>query len=161
MSPCTKFAAGAALMLVALSGVSQAQATQTVTFAVQEINQISASGSPSLTISTATAGSQPTQATATGHYAITTNDSTRKITIALDDTMPTDVTLKATLAAPAASGASAGALTLTKVAQDAVTGITQVAESNLLISYTLDALVTAGVVNSSTRTVTLTIVAGP
>jgi hypothetical protein len=163
MSRYSMFIAGGALSL-AVSGAVQAQtATQTVTFAVNSINKIAASGSPSLTITTATAGSQPTQATfTTATYDITTNDSTRKITIEINADMPTGVTLKANLTAPTASGLSAGAVTLSHTTPlDAVTGITQVAQAGIAMAYTLDALVTAGVVASDTRTVTLTVVAGP
>jgi hypothetical protein len=161
MARYSMYVAGGALSL-AMGGALHAQsATQTVSYEVQAINQLSTSGSPSLVISTATAGSAPTQATASGSYAITTNETARKITIQINSAMPTGVTLKATLTAPTASGTSAGAVTLTNSAQDAVNGISTVAESGLSIGYTLDATVAAGVVSAGTKTVTLTIVAGP
>jgi hypothetical protein len=147
-------------MCLATSAIQAQTATQTLAFQVQAINVLSATGSPSLTITTATPGSQPTQATDAGSYAITTNDSSRKITIQLDSDMPTDVTLKATLAAPP-NGTSAGAVTLSHTAVDAVTGIYRTLGSSLAINYTLDALVTAGVVAPGVKTVTLTITAMP
>lgn len=161
MSRYTKYIAGGVLAL-AISGVAHAQtATQTVGFEVQTINQISvAAGSPSLVITTAVAGSQPTQATAASSYSITTNDTTKKITIEIDQNMPANVTLKATLAAPS-GGTSAGAKTLSTTPVDAVTGVGKVVGSGLAINYTLDATVAAGVVAADTRIVTLTIVAGP
>jgi len=65
------------------------------------------------------------------------------------------------LTAAAPSGASAaGKVSLTATAGDLVTGITQVAESGLTLTYELDAEVTAGVVPSATKTVTLTIADG-
>jgi hypothetical protein len=161
MSRYSMFIAGGALSL-AVSGVLQAQtATQSVAFDVQAINKIATTGSPSLIINTAVAGAQPTQATSNSNsYAITTNDTSRKITIEIDSDMPTDVTLKASLAAPTGAS-SAGFVTLSHTTpQNAVTGISQLAETGLYIHYTLDALVTAGIVSGS-RTVLLTIVAGP
>lgn len=134
---------------------------QTVTFEVQAINEISVSGNPgTLTVSTATAGQQPDAVSDNSTtYAITTNESNKKITVAIDTAMPSAVTLQIQLAAP--SGAtSAGNVTLSTTAADAVTGITQVAQSGLTITYTLTATVAAGVVGQTTRTVTLTIVAG-
>jgi len=161
MSRYTKITAGVlALAITAGTLHAQSSANQTVTYEVQTINQIAVTGSPSLTITTATAGSQPTEVTATGSYAITVNDTARKITIGLNSDMPTDVTLTATLAAPTGA-TSAGALTLSSTAQDAVTGITCVIGSALNIAYALDATVEAGVVASANKTVTLTIVAGP
>jgi len=63
------------------------------------------------------------------------------------------------LAAPG-SGTSAGAVTLGATDKDVVTGITQVAASGKSISYSLAATVAAGVVASSTKTVTLTLTDG-
>ncbi len=138
---------------VALAGST---ATQTVTFEVVAINEISISGPASLTVIAATPGSQPDEVTnALTTYNITTNE-TKKITGQLNANMPADVTLKITLQAPA-GGTSIEDVSLTNVAKDLVTGITQVAEADRTITYKLSALVTAGVVASDTRTVTLTI----
>jgi hypothetical protein len=145
----------------ALSGPSRQAAaqtaTQTVTFEVQAINQLSVSGNPgALTISTATAGSAPSSATNTSTtWAITTNESNKKVTAAINLAMPTGVTLSLTLTAP--SGAASSAVTLGTVAQDAVTGITKLNASGLTVTYGLDATTSAGTVASTTRTVTLTI----
>lgn len=151
-----------ALLIACTAGAASAAgtATQDVNYEVQAINELAVSGSPSLTISTAVAGSAPTQATnASSSYAITTNQSSRKITAAINTAMPAGVTLKATLAAP--SGAtSQGAVTLGTVAVDAVTGISTLNESGKTITYTLDATAAAGVVALSSKTVTYTIAAG-
>ena len=53
-----------AFVFGATSAAMAQTANQTVTFQVDAINQISLSGSPSLVINTATAGSNPTSATA-------------------------------------------------------------------------------------------------
>jgi len=140
---------------------SQAEAqsaTQNVSYEVQAVNTISVSGSPSLTISAAVAGSAPTSATASGTYAITTNESNQKITAAIDAAMPSGVTLAVLLGAPA--GASASSVNLSTTAQNAVTGISTLNASGLSVGYTLSATAAAGVVAQGTRTVTYTIVAG-
>lgn len=147
-----------AAALAGLSHPAAAQtATQTVTFEVQAVNQLSVSGDPgALTISTATAGSAPSSATnASTTWAITTNESNKKVTASINSAMPAGVTLTLTLSAP--SGAASSAVTLGTLAQDAVTGITKLNESGLTVTYGLDATSAAGTVGSTTRTVTLTI----
>jgi hypothetical protein len=135
-------------------------ATQTVTFQVDAINQISVSGTPTLVINTATAGSAPTDATySTSSWAVTTNQSTAKITGSIPTAMPTGLTLSANLTAPAGAS-SAGATSLGTSAVDLVTGITKVAAGSLNLTYTLSATTAAGVVTSQTRLVTYTITGG-
>ncbi len=148
----------AALVLVTAGGAA-AQATQEVGFEVQAINQIAFSGSPSLVITSSTAGSAPTAATASGTYAVTTNEVDRKITAQIELAMPAGVSLSTTLAAPS-GGTSAGAVTLGITAQDVVTGISTVDVSGLSVTYTLSATSAAGVVPAGTRIVTYTITAG-
>ncbi len=158
MKPVT-YVTIAALALVA--GTVQAQtATQTVTFQVDAINQISVAGTPSLTITAAVAGSAPTSVTSTGHtWSVTTNQTTAKITASIPTAMPTGLTLSATLAAPAGA-TSAGAKNLGTTAVDMVTGITKLNAAGLALSYQLDATAAAGVVTSSSRVVTYTITGG-
>lgn len=148
-----------ALTTFAVAGTAGAQ-SQTVTFAVNAINQVAVTGSPSLTVTTAVAGSQPTSASdATAKWAVTTNQSGAKVTASIDSNMPSGLTLSANLVAP--SGAtSLGATALSSTAVDVVTGVTKVAASNLGITYTLDATAAAGVVGTSTRTVTYTVTGG-
>lgn len=154
------------LLLAGISVVPATQAaaqtaTQNVTYAVSAINQISMSGSPSLTVNSATAGSAPNSALSTGiTWAITSNETNKKVTAGLDSAMVTGVTLKANLTAPTATGTSAGAVTLGTVAVDAVTGMSKPEQSGISLVYTLTATTAAGVVTSKTRTVTYTIAAG-
>ena len=151
-----------AFALLALTAtVAQAQtATQTVTFAVNAINQIAFTGAPSLTITTAVAGSAPTSVTdATSSWAVTTNQTGAKITASIPAAMPTGLTLSASLAAPAGA-TSAGFQALGTTAVDVVTVITKLAQGSLAVSYKLDATAAAGVVASSTRVVTYTITGG-
>ncbi|HEX6751308.1 MAG TPA: hypothetical protein VF092_28715 [Longimicrobium sp.] len=154
-----RFAIPAAALLVVSAVDARAQATQDVTLEVQAINQLSFTGSPSLVISTATAGGAPTSATANATYAITTNESNRKVTAQIDSDTPAGVALSVSLAAPAGA-TSAGAVQLGTTAQDVVTGIGTVSASGLNVTYTLSATAAAGVVPSTTRTVTYTITAG-
>ena len=148
-----------ALMLSAASAASAQTATQTVTFQVDAINQIAFAGSPSLVINTATAGSAPTQATAAATWAVTTNQTGAKITASIASNMPAGLTLSVNLSAPT-GGTSAGATSLSTTSVDLVTGITKLAQGALGVTYSLDATAAAGVVTSSSRTVTYTITGG-
>jgi hypothetical protein len=152
----------AAGLICATSGIALASdtATQTVTYEVAAINELSVSAATAaLTVSTATAGSAPDAVSdATTTYAITTNETGRKITGAIDTAMPAGVTLTANLAAPT-GGTSAGAVTLTATAADLVTGIATLNESAKIITYGLSATSAAGVVPSASKVVTLTITA--
>lgn len=146
-------------LLLAASAAGAQTATQTITFQVDAINQIAFTGSPSLVINTATAGSNPTSATAAASWAVTTNQNGAKVTASIPVAMPAGLTLTVDLGAP--SGAtSAGAQTLGTTAVDLVTGITRVAEGSLGATYSLSATAAAGVVSSTSRTVTYTITGG-
>jgi len=151
---------GLALLAAATSAASgQTTATQTVTFQVDAINQINFLGGPSLVINTAAAGSNPTSVTAPATWAVTTNQSGAKITASIGSAMPAGVTLSVSLTAPTGA-ASAGSNSLSTTAVDLVTGITKVAEGPLAVTYSLAATAAAGVIASTTRTVTYTITGG-
>ena len=153
-------ASALALVLFAIPAAQAQTATQTVTFAVNAINQIAFTGAPSLTIVTAVAGSAPTSVTdAPAAGAVTTNQTTAKITASIPLAMPAGLTLSSNLVAPAAA-TSAGFLALGTVAVDVVTGITKLAQGSLGVTYKLDATPAAGVVTSATRVVTYTITGG-
>jgi hypothetical protein len=159
MNTRTAFAALVAVS-AAFAGEASAQ-TQTVSFSVAPINEMSVSGNPAaLNITAAVAGSGPTSVTdASTTWAITTNQTGTKVTAALDLAMPAGLTLGLTLGAP--SGATPIAdVALGTVAADVVTGITKLNESGKTITYTLSATAAAGVVASADRTVTYTVVAG-
>ena len=152
--------AALALVLFAIPAAHAQTATQTVTFAVNAINQIAFVGAPSLTITTAVAGSAPTSVTdATSTWAVTCNQTGAKISANIPLAMPAGLTLSANLVAPA-GGTSAGYQSLGTVAVDLVTGITKLAQGSLGASYKLDATAAAGVVTSQTRVVTYTISGG-
>ena len=148
-------------LAVCIPAVAPAQTTapQTITLQIDAINQIAFGGSPSLVVNSATAGSNPSSVTAAGTWAVTTNQSGAKITGSLNTAMPAGVTLSVNLAAP--SGAtSAGSQSLSTTAVDLVTAITKVAQGSMSVTYTLAATAAAGVVASTTRTVTYTITGG-
>jgi hypothetical protein len=153
----------AAALILGAGSIAMATETanQTVTYEIEAINELSVSGNPgALTVNAAVAGSAPTAVSdATSTYAITTNETNRKITGAIDTAMPAGVTLTANLAAPA-DGSSAGAVALTSEAADLVTGISTLNETAKSITYGLSATSAAGVVASATKTVTFTIAAG-
>jgi hypothetical protein len=151
---------GALVAFAAVNTASAQSATQTVTFQVSAINQIAVTGTPSLTISTAAAGSAPTAATSSGNtWSVTTNQSGASITASIPTAMPTGVTLSANLTAP--SGATSTGLTsLGTTAVNVVTGITKLNAAGLALAYQLDATAAAGVVGSATRVVTYTITGG-
>lgn len=150
---------GLLVAAAASSAKAQTTATQSVSYQVDAINQIAVTGTPSLVINTAVAGSGPTSATSTGStWAVTTNQTGAKITASINSNMTAGLTLSATLGAPTGA-TSAGAKSLSTTAVDLVTGITKLAESGLAITYTLDATAAAGV-TSGTRTVTYTITGG-
>jgi hypothetical protein len=161
----TKFIAAAILATGILSLSQNAfggpSATQTVTYEVQAINDLSVSAATaSVIISTATAGSTLASATdSSTTYAITTNLIAGKITGSIPANMPAGVTLSAQLEAPAGA-TSGGKLALSTTAADLVAGLQPVAVSGKTITYTLDATLAAGAIPSGTRVVTLTIVGG-
>lgn len=148
----------AALTAGFAAAASAQTATATATYEIQAINEVSVSGNPAaLVITTAAELEGVTENSTT--WGVTTNQTGAKVTGAIDTDMPTAVTLKVELAAPAGA-TSAGAVTLSSVAADLVTAITEVQGSGLGVTYSLSALPTAGVVASASKTVTYTITGG-
>lgn len=161
MKPRTLVAVAGVLTL-ALSAIASAQptATQSVTFQVDAINEMSVTGSPSLLIDAAVAGSAPTSVTANGMtWAVTTNQTGAKITASIASNMPAGLTLSANMSGPAGA-TSAGLKALSTVAVDMVTVITKLNSTGLALGYQLDATSAAGVIVSSTRIVTFTVTGG-
>lgn len=132
--------------------------TATATYQVTAINEVSVSGNPSLLIDAASELSGVTNNTTT--WAVTTNETGKKVTGKIDTAMPTGVTLEVNLTAPGGA-TSAGSKALGIAEVNLVTGITTLEASGLGVVYTLKATPQAGVVASATKTVTYTIVAGP
>jgi len=146
---------------LARSASAQTSTTQSVTVAVNAINQIAFTGSPSLTITTAAAGSNPTSVSdASATWAVTTNQTGAKITGSIASALPAGITLSVSLAAPTGGAVSAGSQALGTTAVDLVTGITKLAQGSLGVTYTLSATAAAGVLSSTPRVVTYTITGG-
>ena len=145
---------------LATTAIAQS-ATQNVTIVVAAINEVSVSGNLTLTINSATAGSNPDDATDnTTTYSITTNGTNKKITGQLDLAYASGLSLKVNLTAPT-GGTSQGQKTLSTTAQDLVTGISGLAESAIQIAYTASATAAAASNGAGeTKTVTFTITAG-
>jgi hypothetical protein len=151
----------AALSLVAGLAMTAGAQTQTVNFEVKAINQFSITSTPvTLTITTATAGSDPTPVSgASSVWAVTTNQTNAKISASIPTDMPAGVTLNVQLAAPGTATSTAKDLA-SGAAQDLVTGLTKVKGSALTVTYTLSATAAAGVIAPSSRVVTYTMTPG-
>ena len=150
----------AVAIVAAALGTANAQLdNHSVTVEVLAINEVAITGNATLTISTATAGSDPDDATDNStSYAITTNQPNRKLTAAIDVNMPTGMTLALLAVAPA--GGTPASKNLSTVAKDIVTGVSTLSESGLQLGYTLSATAAAGTLSSVVKTVTITVVAG-
>jgi hypothetical protein len=149
-----------AVTVLAVGRAGAQTATQTVTFQVTAINQVSVTGTPSLIINTAVAGAAPTAvSSASNTWSVTTNQTGALITASIPTAMPAGVTLSANLTAPPGA-TSAGLTALGTTAVSVVTGITKLNAASLGLSYTLNATSAAGVIGSATRVVTYTITGG-
>jgi hypothetical protein len=128
-----------------------------VTVTISAINEISVTGAPSLTVSTATAGQDLDDDVdlVTCDLSWTTNAANKKITVAT--TLAPSVTLKVVAVAPTA-GSAAAEVTLSTTAADFITGIGKTFGTSD-ITYTLAASVTDAIVTNETITVTYTITA--
>src|SRR3990172_7905595 len=112
------FVAIGLLCLASATAFASTNDTVTVNYSVSAINELNIDdASVTLTVNSATAGSNPDQASASATYDITTNCATdaKKVTAAINTDMASGLTLKVNMTAP--SGAtSAGAVTLSSVA---------------------------------------------
>lgn len=142
------------------------QATQTVSFEIQGIAEISVSGNPgTLIINSATAGELPNEVSDNStKYYFTTNKNSMKITGSLNQNMPNDTVLKITLdtsGLPKGSWSSAGDVSLSTTAQTLATGGKgRTGSDGKTITYKFSAGVDAGDDSGSlsdSRTVTLTL----
>lgn len=158
-----KFAARTVVALSLVAGLAMAAGaqTQTVNFEVKPINQFSITSTPvTLTITTATAGSDPTPVSDnTSVWAVTTNQTNAKISASIPTDMPAGVTLAVQLAAPAGATSTSRDLA-SGAAQDLVTGLTKVKGNALTVTYTLSATAAAGVIAADSRVVTYTMTPG-
>jgi hypothetical protein len=121
---------------------------------------LTVSGSPGLLrVNAAVAGNAPTAVSnnSTSYTTRTTGGSgAKKITARLSSNMPAGTTLTITMAATTGA-TSLGAITLNTTTQDVVQNITNTTNQTRAITYNLTATAAAGVINSTPRTVTLTL----
>lgn len=152
------------IMMLTLGSCCIAQAnnvaTQTVTFFIADINELSNLAPVTLTINTATAGAMPDPATdSSTTYSITVFSifSRKKITARIDTPMPTGLTLMVNLEAPT-RGTSQGDVTLSTTAKDVVRDIRFVINESVGITYTLSPVgSTPPAPTAGVRTVTFTL----
>ena len=140
---------------------SQTSATQTVTLQVSSIQKLTVSGNPApLIINAGTAGTEglTSVSDATTSYSETHNSTAPlKITAGIDVVLGTGYTLQIALAST--KGTSSGTVDISN-ATTAVTVVTAIAkgsDNGKVITYTFSATAAAGVLLSTTKTVTLTI----
>lgn len=157
--------AAAAVCFILGSGTASAQPTSgtaEVTYEVESITQLALAGSADLKIVAGTAGGGLNADTdATGvTYDITNNAGTdsKKLVGKIDSAMPANTVLSVNVSAPSGA-ASAGFVALTDSDQNLVTGIDNVNQAGVAISFKLEATVAAGVIASATKTFTMTVVA--
>lgn len=142
---------------------AQTTATQSVNLTVSTVYRISTSGNPAaLTVTTGSAGSDALSSVSdnTTTYSITQNfGNTVKLTANLDVALQAGYTLDINLAS--SIGTSAGTVNVSNAtsgsAVSVVTGINRGADAGQTITYTFSALASAGMLTSTTRTVTLTL----
>ena len=129
----------------------------TVTVQVNAINELAITGgNKTLTISMATAGQDPTNATNTQcNLAWTTNETGKKVTVATSIETP-NFTLKVE-ATSVTGGTSAGDVTVTDDAADFVTGVEETT-GNCTLFYTASATAAQGT-GSDVHTITYTLTA--
>lgn len=148
-------------MFALVSGkfVQAQSATQTVTFSVVSSSQASiGSVAAPMTIRSASANTASSNASVAGSsYAITTNESNQKISAALNEPMPSGLSLAVSLSPPAGA-LSRGPTRLGATAADVVTGISGANAPSLPLVYTLTAAIAPD--RSSHRIVTYTVTAG-
>jgi len=116
-----------------------------------------------LTVTTAVAGSQPTPVVnATTNYStVIAFTGQKKVVAQLNANMPANTTLGVKLTGPAGTGTSQGTVNLDITARDVAIATIPTYYNNVNISYTFTATVTAGVIASTSRTVTFTLLTYP
>ncbi|MFH1453387.1 MAG: hypothetical protein ABIH00_05340 [Armatimonadota bacterium] len=146
----------AAIAFFTTSAFAGTTDTQTVYYEIDAINELSMDADATLTVDSATAGSEPDFSVIdTFSYSITTNETAKKITAALNANMPASTSLHIVLIEPT-GGSSPGYLALSTTAQNVVTSIETVAETeNYAIRFYSN--VAAGLPADSSRVITFTL----
>lgn len=142
----------AALVLLAGSGVNH-----TVTVSIAAVNEIAVTGTVTMSVSSATAGSDLGADTdAASSLTWTTNGASKKITVATQAAPNCTLKVEATSISSSGGGSSAGVVTLSTTPADFLTGVGQTyGDCNL--SYELAATVTDSILASADVIVIYTI----
>ena len=127
---------GIAVLVSVFWAVSLAMAEdavqQTITVRVEAINEVSVNGESN----TLVIGSQKGSAANNATWAVTTNETNKRLVGSIDADMPPGVTLCVELETPD-KAFSNGPVVLSTTPQNLVTGISRVAEGDLEVVYTL------------------------
>ena len=146
------------MVLLLASMAFAGTASQTVTYGISGVQEISVTGSPNLSISAAVAGENPTSVSdSTSTYSFTTNKTGQKITGSIPINMPEGLTLSATFADPGSTWTSASEQPLGTAAVTLASGGRGSAK-NKMLTYTLSATPDA-VEITGTKLVTYTLLA--
>ena len=149
-----------AVLLIGIAGIAAAANNDAhqVTVTVNAINELALTGGDiTLTINSATAGSDPDDDTdVTCALDWTSNETGKKITV-VSSLVTQNFTLKV-LATGVTGGTAAGQKTITDSAQDFVTGVAETT-GGCTLSYTASATAAQGTGSDVHTTVTYTIVA--
>lgn len=128
-------------------------ANVTVTINILAESDISFSGNPAAF--NVTPGNSP-QTNNSTTYGVITNQSSQKVSALYSPALPSGISLAVNLAAPTGA-TSLGSITLSTSSQNLVTGITQVNQSGLTVTYSVSVTPTATVASSIQTTITYTI----
>jgi len=134
--------------------------TTTINYEVQAINELNIVDTDlSITIDTAVAGAQPNYESTITTYEITTNcaSNAKKITGQLNTDLPSGLTLNMYMHAPV-NGSSPTHRSMSATPSNMVVNIGPNAEQGIDMDFDLIATVAAGVVSSSSKTLTVTLV---
>jgi hypothetical protein len=105
---------------------------QTITVRVEAINEVSVNGESNTLVISSQKGSAASSPT----WAVTTNETNKRLVGSINADMPPGVALSIELEAPH-KAFSEGPVVLSTTPQDLVTGISEVAEANLKAVYTV------------------------
>jgi hypothetical protein len=155
-----KFIIITAALIMSFSGISFAAGNDatTINYSVAAINELNIDDDTlNVAVDTGVAGEQPLPDMIEGTYDLTTNCTadSKKITAQINSNMPSGTTLM--LGIEAATGASSSSPNLSSTVQDCMVMIDATAQANLRFNLNLQATVSAGVISSAGKTLTLTL----
>jgi len=145
------------LLFIASVSISNAQgqaSTTSVSINIQEVSMISSTGSLTFNLNSMDTSGNLEDVTLNTLYSVSTNGSNKKVTAALDDSLPIGVSLNVEMQAPVGSS-STGAQQISMLPVDLVTGISKQKGTSLNITWIASADISVDP-QSIFRVVTLT-----